>query len=190
MKYKTNSKQKRQGGYSLVELTVVVTILVLLSAAVIVNFNRGERIQRLNVAADSVQSALRQMQGNILFGLEYSATEVAQDFGFEISNNGQSYTTFVEDNNSPTPNRTNLETVTFASGVTATNLTVEGVSASKIEVRFFPPFGRIKITGVCTSYNQAENVGVLFDLRLDAGSGNIITKQVEVDGITGKIEVR
>lgn len=175
----------------MLELMVVAAIFAVLSVGFVANFRRGEKVQSVKLAADDAQSALRQMQNNILSGAQYSEGVPAGNFGFEILDSGLSYNTFVEDTTFPVANKKILESVNFSSDsdIEANNLLVGGQSASKIEFRFYPPFAKVRITGLGTDYTNEENIAATFDLELTGGSFSS-SKTIEVDGLTGRIEAR
>jgi len=90
------NKETMKRGFTLIEMMVVVGIMVVLVSVIVANLRRGQKTQQVNAASEGVVSALRQMQNNILSGLEYAAGQPAGDFGFEIADAGTSYITFVE----------------------------------------------------------------------------------------------
>jgi len=170
----------------LVEMLVVVSIMVVLSATIIANLRRGQRTQELNAATESIVSALRQMQNNVLSGLEHgSSHQPAGDFGFEISSDGTLYTTFSELTGQTA--RINLETVNFTPNIAITNLVVGGVAATMLQVRFLPPFGKVIMTGA--SYTNEPDITSTFNVRLTSGSA-ILNKTITIDGLTGRIETQ
>jgi len=182
---KSNTKIKLSPGFTMVELIVILAITVVLSGSIIANFRNGDRSRDVRVATDSIQSALRQMQNNILSGVQHPSGSPAGDFGFEITSGQKNYLTFSELPGGGS--KQTLETVTLPDSVTISNIIVGGQAASKIEVRFLPPFGKIQITGIGTSYSQAINVVSSFKVRFRGET--LGEKTVHVDGITGKISV-
>jgi len=174
-------------GFTLIEMMVVVGIMVVLVSVIVTNLRRGQKTQQVNAASEGVVSALRQMQNNILSGLEYAADQPAGDFGFEIADAGTSYTTFVELPGEA--NKKNLETVNFLNDVSVDNLVVGGEAASLLQVRFFSPFGKMKMTGDGTSHTNAEDITTTFDIELSTGSVTI-SKTITLDGLTGRIEAQ
>ena len=71
----------------------------------------------------------------------------------------------------------------------ADNIVVGGEAATGVQIRFFPPFGKMRMTGGDTSHTDAEDIIATIDVELDSGS-TTISKTIIVDGLTGRIEVQ
>ena len=182
-------KSQSGRGFNIIELVVITAIIAVLFGAVVANLKEGEKGRNVKLAADSVQSALRQMQNNILSGQVHSVSgKAAGSYGFKITNSGTSYTTFVEELNKTA--YAVLETVNLPNKISITNLVVDGNASTSLEVRFYPPFGKIKMDYVKLaggSVTDAENVQASFDLVYQGTSHK---KTIVIDGISGRIEMQ
>ena len=186
-----NIFRKKQPGFTFVELTIVFTIFIALATIFVTSQQQARRSSSLRIASDTTQSVLRQMQNNVLSGELYSESSLtpARDYGIKFLSGGASYTSFVEE--AATSNYKALETVNFDQKITFTNATVlsGGVSqgATSVEIRFFPPYGEIRVTaksGSTTLFTEAKNVVVTFRLSY---SGTSQYRQITVDGLSGRI---
>lgn len=183
--------KKNRAGFSLIELSIVVTIFIVMGTIFIVSQQQTRRSRDLRVASDSVQSVLRQMQNNVLSGEFYSDTALtsARDYGMSFSSSGTSYVSFAEE--SVTSNYKVLETFNFAQSVVFSNVQVTsgGVAqtATAVEIRFFPPFGEIRVTarnGPTILFTERKNVIVTFQISY-SGTGQY--RRLTVDGLSGRI---
>lgn len=177
-----NNKSQQQG-FTIVELLVVSALILVITGLVIANIKEGEKIRNVKLTADSIESALRQVQNKTLSGQTHPSGSPARAFGFQVTGSQNYYETFVEQAG-PT-NKVILEKVDFLSNIAITNLIVGGAAASSLEVRFFPPFGGIRISG--GAFSEQTDISANFNLIY---SGTTRSRTITIDGLSGKISVQ
>lgn len=175
-------KVRTAGGFSLIELIVVISITTMVGSLMLANFKQGQKTQAVRASADAVVSSLREMQNKTLAGEKHPSGQPARAFGWQVvtGNTGQ-FNTFSEENGPS--NKQILETIKLEKNVQISNIVIGSTNATGLEVRFFPPFGAIAMTGA--SYTEAEDLVVRFDITYPSTS---ISRRITVDGITGRIE--
>jgi prepilin-type N-terminal cleavage/methylation domain-containing protein len=181
--------QKSSAGFTLVEMMVVLTISMVISSLFLANYKQSQSGRNLKLAADSVVSATRLMQNNILSGLPHPAGNPTRDYSVRI--NQTQYFTYVDqtDPSGGITNRITLETINFPPNVSVTSITLGATSIAPgtgLEIRFFPPFGTIKLVNPSTSTEVADTTAtVVFSYP-----GSSVTKTLTIDGISGRIQVQ
>jgi prepilin-type N-terminal cleavage/methylation domain-containing protein len=183
-------KLRNLAGFTLIEITITIAILGLLSGLVLSNLRVGERSRAVRAAADTMQSILRQVQFSSLSGESFSSNPAvaARDFGWQTASNWGQIQIFKEQANIASPyNKTVFETVNFPSNVVidSGSLRIGSDTVASMEIRFFPPYGEVRISG--GSYSEAKNVIATFNIIY---SNTAIAKTVVVDGISGRISVQ
>jgi prepilin-type N-terminal cleavage/methylation domain-containing protein len=179
-----------QGGFTLIEITITLAIFGLLSTLVLANLRAGEKSRNLRIAADAMQSVLRQVQSSSLSGEAFATDPIvsARDFGWQTTANWGQSQTFKEQSGIASPyNKTVTENINFPNQVLidSSSLTIDGNQVGSLEIRFFPPFGEIRISG--GAYTEAKNVIAQFHIIY---SGAALSRTVKVDGISGNISVQ
>ena len=123
-------------GFTLIELMVVVSIMILLSALLLADFRSGQRRYVLNQSVQRLASDLRKAQNMAMGGVDVAVLEY---YGFGIETNPAERPTsyrFYADKNGDQEYDDNddiLETVTLVGGVMIT-------SASSFDIFFASPF--------------------------------------------------
>lgn len=94
-------EDKKQQGFSLIEMLVVIFIVVLISATLIVNWRKNEKQYLLQRVAQNIVQDIRKMQDMALNGTKYE-NQIPYSYGiFFDKNKKKSYQLFGDLNNPP-----------------------------------------------------------------------------------------
>ena len=186
--FHANSKKNR--AFTLIELVVTIAIFGLLSGLIISNLRKGQQSRSLRTAADAIQEIFRQTQSRSLSGELFSTSPslTSRDFGWQTTSNWSQYQVFKEQSGTASPyNKTIVETVKFSENVVidSTSLKINSTSVSSLQIRFFPPYGEVRISG--GSFNEVKNATAQFKIIY---FGTTLSRTVTVDGISGNISVQ
>lgn len=166
-------KMQKDGGYTIIELTVVITIIILLSSLILANYNQGNNKLSLELQAYKVASDIRQAQENSLGVAEVSGFAYNQICGYGIYFNtgSNSYILFADTNPAPLncgylydTSDKKLATVYMDKDFFIKNITAyssnTSASVSKINATFIPPdpITKIKSNALTDDYSQAAIV--------------------------------
>lgn len=175
-------------GFTLFELVVSSTIIIVLGSIFMVNYRQQQISQSLKSAADNLESGLRQMQNNILAGELYSPTSPARDYGVKLDLNAGTFETFAEE--SVTSAYKTLEIVNLGSNVIFNRLTAGSNSLiTHLEVRFISPTGKMLISarqGGSVIYTEQANI--IGQIRIAHTSTSSHYYIVDIDGASGRIQ--
>jgi type II secretory pathway pseudopilin PulG len=199
------TKARRQKGFTLIELMIIVFVMAMVGGALIVNFRQGEKQRRVNLMRDMVISALRSAQNYTLSGRQIpppgQATHVRGPARCVNDNAALSYwveftTATAFDIMAQDRCGAVIRMETFAAvaqtqfaGSTPYRLTTSLGSADSgsMAVRFTPPFG--SMTAATTSGpvpgSFASFVGATITVEFQDGERQ---RTVNVDGISGRID--
>jgi prepilin-type N-terminal cleavage/methylation domain-containing protein len=177
-------------GFTLIEIVITTAMFTILATMVIANLRAGERSRNVRVAGDTVLSVLRQVQYSSLAGEPFGLSPIvpARDFGWQTAGTWGQFQTFKEQANAASPyNKTVVETINLPSQVVidSASLRIGNDAVASLEIRFFPPFGEIRISG--GTYVEAKNVIATFNIIYP---NSTLTRAVVVDGISGRISVQ
>ncbi len=168
----------------MIELVVVVAIMAMITGIVIANMKQNEQARSIKSTADSVGSGLRQAQNNVLSGLPHSVSgNPSRAWGVQLASANNRYEVFVEEAG-PT-NKQIVEQANFLDKVRINALRINGVSVSSLEIRFFPPFGEIRMTG--GTHTEAKNLTATITLEYQGTSRQ---RTITIDGISGRIQIQ
>lgn len=171
-------------------MTVVVAIVLLIGGLMLANYEEGRKSRDLQIDRDTLVSALREMQNNVLSGVPFSSTEGARSFALSLSATSTAYETFVEAIGTGTVRQ--IEPLQLSPKVIFSNIEVIPAgeptqSVTAVEIRFISPFGEIRITarnGTTVVFTEQRNVLVNLQLQYQ---GSTRAKTVTIDGISGRI---
>ncbi|MGE5392918.1 MAG: Tfp pilus assembly protein FimT/FimU [Candidatus Saccharibacteria bacterium] len=188
----SNLKHNKSAGFTLVEMLVAISIMVILTLVSVTNMRKGERQKKVAYAADGLVSALRLGQNYALSGkvLPDAATCANRSpVAYEVTFNRTTgrYSLAVEDycNTSPVPVVENFalpDGTKFKSG--SMSICNPGCNSSDtIVVRFTPPFAKMTAaTSGSGTFGEFNTVN--FTVQ---DSEAALERTVTVDGISGKI---
>jgi prepilin-type N-terminal cleavage/methylation domain-containing protein len=146
MKSKTN-QNNRQSGFTLVEMLVVISMMMMLSAALVVDFNSQRGVRGVKIAQNETATNIRKVQGYTL-----SSRNLPNDAGgarfylMEFNSaegNNTIYNIGAVARNSVTRDYEyiELETVKLPSKVKIASVATEGTATSCLQIIFTVPFG-------------------------------------------------
>ncbi|MFH0857020.1 MAG: prepilin-type N-terminal cleavage/methylation domain-containing protein [bacterium] len=87
----------KKQGFSIIEMLVSISIIVIISSVLIVNFRDGEKKSRLNLSADVLVSNIRSVQNMVLNGSKFADHEMPYN-GYGIYFENSRYLIFADDN--------------------------------------------------------------------------------------------
>ena len=182
--------QKRDIGFTLVELLVSFAVIAVLATIVFVNFRSGNDILALERSAQKVVQDVRRTAGFALQGdqLVTCGSGTLSAYGIYIQEGGGSYIIFANCNGTDkegydSGQDTLIETVTLEDPVTI--LSVDAVPSAGIfngnawSVSFFPPDPQAVLCGndSCNGNNLLKTAEVTIALKNDASK----TKTIDVN---------
>ena len=173
-------------GFTLIELTVVIFIIALISGLSIANFRAGERRKQAGFASDGVINAIRNAQNLTLAGKSTnnsnSSCRVPQYY-FVTFAYSASYSLSAR-NNCGTDDTIETYTLPLNTRVKASSLVLGGSTAStNLTIVFYPPFAVIKANldgGTSAGFTTAT-------VTVESVADATISRTVTVDGISGRV---
>jgi prepilin-type N-terminal cleavage/methylation domain-containing protein len=179
----------RQKGFSLVELLVATSMLVLISAVSIISYRNGERSKRLQLATDGVINTIRAAQSYTLAGKELTTTcadkaAVYYFVEFNYLSAGSYYikakdkcSNVIQVEQVQLPAKTRVK----ASGLKFNNT----VATNILDVQFTLPFAKILGSYDDNTYSNFTTFTTESVIIEPTDGAN--TKTVTIDGISGRI---
>jgi len=141
-------------GFTLLELTVVIAIIILLSGIVLSNYRVGEKEYTLLRSAQKLAQDLRRAEELALSAKAYpgAPSSFKGGFGVNFQINSISYTLFADlnDNKVFDPGE-DLEILNLEKKVK-----ISGLSASPLNIVFLPPDPQVCISGNCPAISEAQ----------------------------------
>lgn len=195
---------KKQQGFSLIELTIVIFIIGIVAGALIMSFRQGDRQRRVNLMHDSVLSALRTAQNYTLAGRQIppagQATYVRGSTRCVNDNAALSY--WVEFTTANTfdimaedrcgaiilVERYNAVPQTrFLTSNAYSITTTTTTSSNNLAIRFLPPFGTMSATTTSAPLPAAFASFVSATASIEYQDG-LRQRTITIDGISGRID--
>jgi len=196
-----------EAGFTLMELLVVISIMVVMSTILIINYNSQRGARNLKIAQNQMVTNIRKVQSyilsarNIASGGNFTA---AKYYAVKLDKNSNQYALQSIDTNY-TANLA-LETVTLPQGIIVSDLqsTTAGGSSTNpasLQVAYAAPYAKAYVytandscTGASTLATVVQNPGCMLGyadrsvtITLKDQNSNA-TKTVIVYGISGKVE--
>lgn len=166
------------GGFTLIELTIVIAITVILSTIVTVNFLKLRTAQELSSTANDLVSKIRQVQNFVLSGQVVANNLVADDYDLVFTANSQTYSIdYIIETGPNVTTTTTLATVTLPQNVKINQVWVNGAVRSPVRVRVTSPYGKIGVDGAPDQTVQID----MLHLKTQQ------TRSVIINGISGRI---
>lgn len=179
------SIRNSQRGFTLVEMLVVMSIMVIITTTSIVQFRAGEKQRRTHLAADTINNAIRTAQSLSLSGKKTANADpncrIPRYYYLHIDYTG-TYRIFADNNCGGTDT---VETYTLPprTRIQPTGLKVNNISATNyITIAFYPPFGTLRGSrdgGALASFTS-ETITV-------QPSDGSFSRTVTIDGVSGRI---
>lgn len=142
-------EDKRQKGFSLLEMLVVISIIGLISTILIVNWRKNEKQYLLQRVAQNIIQDIRKAQDMALNGTKYENQEVPYSYGIFFDKNKEYYQLFgdVNGNNTYQPSDMDIEIggeVLIESGIEINSLSSE-TKGQGLNIVFSIPDGFMRI---------------------------------------------
>jgi prepilin-type N-terminal cleavage/methylation domain-containing protein len=183
--------RNKSKGFTLIELIVTISIMAILTSALILNFGTINKKRSLIAGRNTFVSDLRKAQSYSLSSRDISPGVHASAYGLSINTltSPQTYS-FIADDNAPTPNRTIIST-----GKLPTNVKFEAISVIRsdftinfvtdLTVLFKSPYARI-VQSYLGSTNEKDSTTNITLSTQDESA----TATITIDGISGNISVQ
>jgi len=168
---------KNKQGYTLIELTVSMAVIVIISSIALVNFSGHDRRNKVDLAAYKLASDIRKVQGYALSLKEFTGDVPEGGWGISFSKNNTDYlvygdgegagdTDYYYDNNDE-----DYEIIKFPDGIKILTLNCSGGTAAngnknKSCITFEPPEPEIHISG----NNDGQDDYKVFVIALSDGA--------------------
>ena len=183
-----NSKFKIQNlgnnGFTLLELTVAIAIVSIMSAVVIFQYNGYRDSRALVLGETQVINDIRMAQGRTYNTLKDNGSFPEGGYGIKFTKNSTKYTIFADSNNDGAHNGDedsendgdeDFEIVELPENVKISDLKkdIDTVisSPASVDVIFQPPYGKVLIDG-------SEKTG----------GGNFIKLEIEIENLNGDVK--
>jgi prepilin-type N-terminal cleavage/methylation domain-containing protein len=185
---------KKQVGFSLVEIMIVIVITATIATMMLTNFRNVEKSKRVQLTADGVTNVVRLAQNYTLGGKQIQRTSgcsgdnTVNDYRVVLTGLATSTTIYADDK---CDTEVSVETFTYLNGarVQANGIAYEVCNpicsvnnVGTLHVRFTPPFARM----------TASTDGLIFtpfaraDVTIESTDGTL-TKVFRIDGVSGRI---
>ncbi len=142
-------------GFSLIELLVVISIILIMSALILASYRSGQIRYTLNLAAEQIISNLRQAQNSAISG---KMAETYNGYGIYFRVNQSYYIIFGDVNGNKTYETPTsdilLETTQLPNGIKINSIVQGATSYSYAEVDFEPPAPKTYIKGRSAEQNS------------------------------------
>jgi|GEM_PF-2231860 len=198
---------RKQAGFTLIELIVVIFMIGMVAGALILNFRSGDKQKRVNLSRDTIITAMRTAQNYALAGRQIppasqapfvrgnprctTNNNAAVSYWVEFPQNSNSFQLMAQDTcgavmSIQTYNL--IQKTQFAANNPFTLNTGAGAgNNTALAIRFTPPFGVMTATTATTPVGASFSAFVAGTAAVTFNDG---TRNVTVtfDGISGKIE--
>lgn len=180
---------KKQFGFTLIEMLVVISIIVTLTSVVLANFSSLSQSRNLNSARDQLLADLRRMQISALASKNSTNGNPSSSYTavFDYASNPGLYTLNVIDNQG-TPVTTLLNTVTLPNriSISAIGITTSGGAIvpgiTNATIYFTTPYSRVLVSYPPNIVQEKDDT---ITLTLSSADGH--QKQIIINGTTGNI---
>jgi type II secretory pathway pseudopilin PulG len=172
-------KSQSLTGFTVVELLVVLSIMVLMVGALILDFYRHRNVRDLKIAQNELITNLRKVQSSALFSTDVGSNNAAQYQIIKFSNaTPNEYQMQGIADATIAPQLFNLETIKLPKGVNIVAKNLTGpiwplpVPSDCTLLAFKSPYGKIYLNNGCTTTSPAFSVGDSYKKILDHVSNN------------------
>ncbi len=208
------SSIRKRAGFTVIELLVVLSIMMLMVGVFIIDFYRQRNTRDIKIAQNELVTNLRKVQSSALFSTDVGSNNASQYqiVKFSSASPGEYVLQGIADA-TVAPQLFNLGTVKFPKGVEITAKSLTGpiwslpVLSDCTLLAFKSPYGKVYMNNGCAVTTPAFQVGDSYKKLLDhvsnnpsqsvstdadlviqlSKTGSLLTKYVIVKGITGLI---
>jgi type II secretory pathway pseudopilin PulG len=180
-KLSSNTYQAKSAltGFTVVELLVVLSIMMLMVGVFIIDFYRQRNVRDLKIAQNELITNLRKVQSAALFSNDIGSNNAAQYQIIKFSNSTPNeYLIQGIADATISPQLFNLETIRFPKGVNIVSKSLTGpiwslpVASDCTLLAFKSPYGKIYLNNGCAVTSPAFQVGDSYKKILDHVSNN------------------
>lgn len=160
-------KNHKQSGFTVIELLVVLSIMVVIATVVIIDFNRQRAVRNIVITKNETITNLRKIQSYMLSAKNIAEGVPAKFYiaEFEMSESGKLPTSFtVQAVDDQLNFHDNLETISLPAGVTFTSFKIEPSGKGKptsypcVQIIFSAPFGNMYANGSLSCDNSIVDI--------------------------------
>ncbi len=187
-------KKYTQTGFTLLELTITIAILGLLSTLMLANFRQGEKIKRVAISVDGAVNLARLGQNYTLAGKQVQnnggcASNAVADFRYYITTTSTTIDLYADSQSCGSPILMDSYTLparvqhkTSGIAYTVCNPGCNTSNVNTLHIKFLPPFGKMMASTNGTTYTNFSTADITF--QSDDGTKQ---KGFRIDGVSGRI---
>lgn len=175
----SNKFLKFKNGFSLIELLVAFTLIIIMTGVLLVSQNNNKDQENANTAARQVAAQLRALQNEALNGKQTGTTLTAAcDFKFDANNGSKFYTISYNDcSSSHSVIAGSAQQIDLNSG--KGNVAISDSNGSAVSISFSAPRGELSANAKITLTSNGKEAYVLV-----CSSGNIFDTKNSSDRCT------
>jgi len=177
------TKHKQQSGFTIVELMVSASIIVVISVLAIVNFRGYEQKSSLYNEAERMSGVIRQAHINALTGLLVDGSRPLGGFGVHIEPCSADCSYFIFADDGSYQYEFGTDTIVQTINMLEDSVYISGINpgSSAVDIIFIPPQGLIYINGL--AIEDSAQINLTF-------SNSSYSKDIILDRRSGKIEIQ
>lgn len=180
----------KQKGFTIIELMVTISIMVILLTVVIANFGTGNQKRNLTIGRNVMMSDIRKAQSLSISSKDISPSHPASSYSITMnkSSNNRSYSLVGKDNSIPA-NQSTIISPTLPTNTYIKTITINKqdggtiVISNTLNVEFLVPYGRIAMSYDNSNGKELNDIATITLSTAD----NTKTLDIVVNGVVGTI---